>query len=53
MACTHHGHVNIASIQLHVDLLVDHGFGIGMKVKPDARHDVAWFFKNDKKEKLV
>ena len=38
MACTHHGHVNIASIQLHVDLLVDHGLGGGVEVLADLGH---------------
>merc|ERR1719436_495163 len=35
-----HGHVDIAGVQLHVDLLVDQGLAVLLVVLPDAgRHD--------------
>merc|ERR1719445_2723384 len=33
---TSHSHVDIASIELHVDLLVNHSLGVGVKVDPDT-----------------
>merc|ERR1719495_934469 len=33
---TSHGHVDIASVELHVDLLVNHSLGVGVKVDPDT-----------------
>ena len=34
----HHGQVDVAGGELHVDLLVDHGLGGGVKVLADLRH---------------
>jgi len=36
-----HGHVDVAGMELHVDLLVDQGFGVGVEVDADLgeRHD--------------
>ena len=33
---TYHSHVDIASVELHVDLLVNHSLGVGVKVNPDT-----------------
>merc|ERR1719150_3011408 len=33
---TSHSHVHIASVELHVDLLVNHSLGVGVKVNPDT-----------------
>ena len=35
---THHGQVDVARGELHVDLLVDHGLGGGVKVLANLRH---------------
>ena len=34
----HHGQVDVAGGELHVDLLVDHGLGGGVKVLADLGH---------------
>ena len=33
---THHCHVDVAGVELHVDLLVDHSLRVGVKVNPDT-----------------
>ena len=40
---TYHRHVDIAGIEFHVDLLVNHGLRVGMKIQPDARHNDGFF----------
>ena len=32
----HHCHVDVAGVELHVDLLVDHSLRVGVKVNPDT-----------------
>ena len=32
---THHGHVDVAGVELHVDLLVDESLRVGVEVVPD------------------
>ena len=34
----YHGQVDIASVHLHVDLLVDHGLGVGVEVLAHLGH---------------
>ena len=33
---SHHCHVDVAGVELHIDLLVDHGLRVGVKVNPDT-----------------
>merc|ERR1712203_962318 len=38
-----HCHIDVASVELHVDLLVNHSLRVGVKVNPDTRSH--FFFK--------
>lgn len=46
---THHSHVGIAGKQFQVDLLVDHGLGVGVEIHADfGRHldlVLRWVFR--------
>ena len=39
----HHSHVDVASVELHVDLLVNHSLRVGVKVNPDTGSHFFYF----------
>ena len=51
---THHGEVDVGGVELHVDLLVDEGLGVGVEVLADLglRHldavGFVFFFRRKK-----